>query len=295
MAENSKIEWTDNTFNPWVGCFKVSPGCKNCYAEELMTRKGRWANTWGPPETTERIRTSAANWAKPLQWDRQAQKDGKRVKVFCSSLADVFEDNVQVKSWRLDLFMLISDTPNLDWQILTKRPEFARVFFEQHTGFLLPNVWVGTSVENQEQADERIPELLRIPAAIRFLSVEPLLGPVSLKKYLNLGEVSMQGWNKVQEHLTWIPMQEPSIHWVIVGGESGQRARPFDLDWADLLVEQCKDADVSVFVKQLGSNPRMDNVGYFTIDKKGGDINEFPERLQVREFPNFSTVEKKSK
>ena len=266
MGINSGIQWTDNTFNPWVGCFKVSPGCKNCYAEELMTRKGRWANTWGPPETTERIRTSTANWAKPLQWDKQAQKYGKRTRVFCSSLADVFEDNPQLKSWRIDLFMLISDTPNLDWQILTKRPEFARTFFEQYPRFLLPNIWLGTSVENQEQADKRIPELSQINCEIAFVSYEPALG------YINFIPAFTEHW----------------IDWVIVGGESGRDARPFDLAWASQTIKQCKSMKIPVFVKQIGSCP-VDSRGFgvpYPKDKKGGDILEWPIELQVREFPN---------
>jgi protein gp37 len=240
MGMDTEISWADASFNPWVGCFKVSPGCKHCYAETFMTRKSRWANTWGPPETTERIRTSAANWAKPLQWDRQAQKEGRRIKVFCASLADVFEDNIQVRSWRLDLFMLISDTPNLDWQILTKRPEFAREFFEQHPGFLLPNVWLGTSIENQEQADKRIPELLRIPAAIRFLSVEPLIGPVDL-----LSVDSRQDARLIVNY-------RRVIDWVIVGGESGPNSRPMHPDWARSIRDQCMAAGVAFHFKQWG-------------------------------------------
>lgn len=281
MGQNSNIEWTDNTFNPWVGCFKVSPGCKHCYAEELMTRKGRWANTWGPPETTERIRTSDDNWRKPLKWDRQAQKDGKRVKVFCSSLADVFEDNTQLKSWRLDLFMLISDTPYLDWQILTKRPEFARTFFEQHPGFLLPNVWIGTSVEDQKRADERIPELLKIPAAIRFLSVEPLLGPVDLsgrtvegvwidQEYADLD----YGLGEVIEREGW------PIHWVIVGGESGPDARPMHPDWARAIRDQCTAAGVAFHFKQWGG--WVPNSQYPPAQYNPGDLPPFIPGAQTK-------------
>jgi protein gp37 len=218
MGENSKIEWTDHTFNPWVGCMKVSPGCKNCYAEELMTRKGRWANTWGPAQTSERIKTSDDNWRKPLRWNRQAQKEGRRFKVFCASLADVFEDNPQVYDWRLQLFSLISETPNLDWQILTKRPEFARAFFEKRPHLLWPNVWLGTSVENQEQADKRTPELLRTPAQVRFLSCEPLLEPVRLA----------DAW--LYDYVT-DRRDACFIDWVIVGGESGPQARPMHPDW----------------------------------------------------------------
>ena len=121
MAENSKIEWTDHTFNPWIGCTKVSDGCKNCYAESLMDK--RWGKVkWGPQG--QRQRTSDENWKKPFAWDRQAAKQGIRYRVFCASLADVFEDNDQVSDWRLDLFDMIKVTPNLDWLLLTKRPFF---------------------------------------------------------------------------------------------------------------------------------------------------------------------------
>ena len=120
MGKNSKIEWTDHTFNPWVGCQKVSAGCANCYAERFMTRKPRWVNAWGLPETSERLRTKT--WGNPARWNWQAAVEGKRFKVFCGSLCDIFEDNFQVAEWRLELWDLIEATPNLDWLLLTKRP-----------------------------------------------------------------------------------------------------------------------------------------------------------------------------
>ena len=265
MGTNSSIEWTDHTFNPWVGCVKVSPGCKHCYAEELMTRKGRWANTWGPAQTSERIKTSDNNWRKPLAWNKQAEKEGRRFKVFCASLADVFEDNDQLIDWRLDLFDLVKNTPCLDWQILTKRPEVARHFFRLRSDFLLPNVWIGTSVETQEYADKRIPELLKIPAAIRFLSVEPLLGAVSIRPWLPDN---------------WVFKQAPGGHhfgidWVIVGGESGPQARPMHPEWARVIRDQCQTAGVLFFFKQWGewlpvSMPHQNHNGLRAImDSKG--------------------------
>ena len=179
--ENSKIEWCHHTFNPWIGCAKVSQGCANCYAEELMdTRYGR-AN-WGVDGT--RVRTSDAYWRKPLAWNRKARIEGVRYRVFCASLADVFEDREDLEEWRDDLFNLISATPNLDWLLLTKRPENVNrivgesrgdcYWIEESAGKGNGNIWIGTSVENQEQADKRIPELLKIPARVRFLSMEPL-------------------------------------------------------------------------------------------------------------------------
>jgi protein gp37 len=192
------IEWTASvnpdgtttpgyTFNPWIGCAKVSPGCANCYAETLMDKRmGRVQ--WGVNGT--RVHTSDSNWKKPYQWNRKAQEEGVRKRIFCASLADVFEDRPELVPWRADLFAMIDATPNLDWLLLTKRPENIKRlwpfgWYEDKGGpFTWPNVWIGTSVENQEQADKRIPHLLSIPASVRFLSMEPLLGPVDLSPYL---------------------------------------------------------------------------------------------------------------
>ena len=193
MAETA-IEWTatrnpDGTvtpgfsFNPWIGCTRVSPGCVNCYAESFARRYGK--AEWGP--TAQRVKTSAANWRKPLAWNAKAEREGRRYKVFCASLADVFEDNLQVAPWRNALWTLIDQTPHLDWLLLTKRPEDISDMIPLSWIFNAAwpaNAWVGTSVENQEQADKRIPELLKIPAPVRFLSCEPLLGPLDLSMYL---------------------------------------------------------------------------------------------------------------
>lgn len=271
MGQNSKIEWTNNTFNPWVGCVKVSPGCKYCYAEELMTRKGRWANTWGPAATTERLRTSDDNWKKPLSWDKQAQKEGRRIKVFCSSLADVFERNDQLLNWRWDLIDLMTDTPNLDWQVLTKRPEnvldmtpwqWHKSEWKDKPGFTgwPQNIWIGTSVENQEQADKRIPYLLQIPAAVRFLSCEPLLGPVDLDGYIG-SELQLSDYD--------FDIGD-GVDWVIVGGESGPKARPMHPEWARGLRDQCQAAGVPFHFKQWGEySPVFNDVAFELINSKG--------------------------
>lgn len=240
--ENSKIEWTDHTWNPWIGCTKVSPGCQHCYAEALMD--GRFGRVqWGPQGT--RVRTSAANWRKPLQWNKRAEEEGVRYRVFCASLADVFErkgsQRKEMAEWRHDLFAMIEQTPNLDWLLLTKRPENVNdMIFQEWQTFLPSNVWIGTSVENQEQADKRIPELLSIPAAVRFLSVEPLLGPVSIAEYY-------QEEGKGTYSL-WIDY----LDWVIVGGESGPNARPMHPDWVRSIRDQCQAADVPFLFKQWG-------------------------------------------
>jgi protein gp37 len=260
MGEISKIAWTDATFNPWIGCAKVSAGCANCYAEEMMDKRyGRVQ--WGVNGT--RSRTSQANWHEPIRWNRKADGDGVRKRVFCSSLADVFEDRAELEPWRRDLFMLIQLTPYLDWLLLTKRPEnamrmlpdrwlYACSSVEQRVNRIPSNVWIGTSVENQEQAEKRIPHLLQIPATVRFLSMEPLLGPVNLR----FDDVSVMP------------------DWVIVGGESGSKARPMATEWARDICFQCKMTGTPFFMKQLGGYP----------DKREAP-EEWPTELRVREFP----------
>ncbi len=281
MSENSKIEWTDSTFNPWIGCTKVSPGCAHCYAETLMdTRYGRVK--WG--KGNPRQRTSEANWNLPLKWNRDAGRalenwktaveNGAgmemphRPRVFCASLADWLDDEVPIE-WLADLLTLIHDTPNLDWLLLTKRPEnwYSRikqvsqhlvgklpsdVFYwladwREGRNFIPHNIWIGTTVEDQERADQRIPALLKIPAAVRFLSCEPLLGPVDLwgARYPHAGGGqcgAISSWHK----------EGDGIHWVICGGESGKDARPMHPDWARSLRDQCQAAGVPFLFKQWG-------------------------------------------
>jgi protein gp37 len=255
MGYNSAIEWCDHTFNPWIGCQRVSPGCMHCYAE---TRDQRFhaGEHWGPKGT--RQVTATANWRKPVAWNRVAEAAGRRDRVFCASLADVFEDREDVRDARLYLLDLIRQTPNLDWLLLTKRPEkvmplLAQAFgdacmadnlplidwLEEWISALPPqNVWIGTSVEDQQRAEERIPHLLRIPAAVRFLSCEPLLGPVDFGR--------LRAWDPFEMYLT-------GVHWVIVGGESGSGARPMHPDWARQLRDQCQVAGVPFLFKQWGA------------------------------------------
>ena len=184
MGQDSKIEWTHHTFNHWWGCIKVSPGCEHCYAETLSKRYGH--SIWGPAKTTQRRTFGEKHWVEPLKWDRLAQVSGERKRVFCASMADVFEDHPQLPSEREKLWALIEQTPMLDWLLLTKRPENVNRMLPDmwELGGLPSNIWIGTSVENQEQADKRIPELLKVPARVRFLSCEPLLGPVDLSRWL---------------------------------------------------------------------------------------------------------------
>jgi protein gp37 len=271
------IEWTDYTFNPWRGCTKVSPGCQHCYAEVLSVRNPKGLGKWG--SEGERVVASESYWKQPITWNRKARAEGVRRKVFCASLADVFEDREELAKPRQQLFELIADTKHsLDWLLLTKRPEEA-LKFSPVVG-ALPNLWLGVSVEDQQRADERIPLLRNIPAAVRFLSCEPLLGDMVLSL--------------------------DNIDWVIVGGESGPNARPCRIGWIGSLVRQCKDAGAAVFVKQLGANVEacdaIDAADYFPgkvrlseakrpyarvhlQDAKGGDMAEWPTELCVRKFP----------
>lgn len=285
----SAIEWTYYVFNPWIGCTKVSAGCKHCYAETLMDKRyGRVK--WGPAGV--RKRTSEANWKKPLTWDRKAKAAGERRKVFCASLADVFEDRPELVEWRDDLFDLIHITPHLVWLLLTKRPENVIRMMDGYdfnkSIFHLHNIWIGTSVEDQETADERIPHLLQIPAKIRFLSCEPLLGPVDLWRF---GDDEM-GFATQWDHRGTYPFYQalgwegsktirPGIDWVIAGGESGPNARPMHPAWARSLRDQCQAAGVPFFFKQWGKwvpsshllpHMKQDRVAWPWAEKKGDDL-----------------------
>jgi len=304
--ENSKIEWTDHTFNPWIGCTKVSPGCAHCYAETLMdTRYGRVK--WG--KGNPRNRTSESNWRLPLVWNAHNDyavlnhETDHRPRVFCASLADWLDDEVPIE-WLADLLKLIHDTPSLDWLLLTKRPEnwysrllavldflvgndngadgrdidpgsdFGDWLNEWLGGNELPaNVWIGTSVEDLQCANERIPALLQIPARVRFLSCEPLLGAVDLTKIVlkkadfpegGQPDVSIDclyGWYGGADR------GRSGIHWVICGGESGPGARPMHPAWARSLRDQCAAAGVPFLFKQWGD---------WIIDPKGEQLGQSP-------------------
>ena len=267
MGKNSSIEWTDHTFNPWVGCAKVSAGCQHCYAEALMdTRFGRVQ--WGVNGT--RQQTNPANWVQVRRWNAEAVRTGVRRRVFCGSLCDWLEDRHDTNAWRISLLELIELTHGLDWLMLTKRPENAVRLIQQAAGRSVesffernPHVWFGTSVENQEQADKRIPHLLNIPARVRFLSMEPLLGPVDLTRIDYGGEPGSAidclrelywQWYYDGDHLIdKAPTDDArTVNWVIVGGESGNNARPMHPDWARSIRAQCQAAGVPFFFKQWG-------------------------------------------
>lgn len=257
MSDNTKIEWCDSTFNPWIGCTKVSPECDNCYAEaDFDLRKHRVK--WGTGN--QRSRTSPENWKKPLQWDRKHDEffavNGLRRRVFCASLADVFDNEVPA-AWRHDLFNLIHDTPNLDWLLLTKRPQnIIRMVNESGcvagngTRYLPGNVWLGASAGDQNRVDMNVPPLLRAKEAtgarFAFLSIEPLLGPVVLPECTGNYRCKMNGIDGHSER----PLG--GLDWIVVGGESGQHARPMHPDWVRALRDQCAAAGVPFLFKQWG-------------------------------------------
>jgi protein gp37 len=224
MGKNSKIEWTHHTFNPWWGCTRVSAACTHCYAEAWAKRVGQ--KIWGPK--SPRRFFADAHWSGPLTWNQEAVDRRERARVFCASMADVFEARKDLDPWREKLWTLIEKTPQLDWLLLTKRPEL----ISQSVGWTTDwpkNVWIGTTVEDQESAEERLPHLAQVPAAIKFISAEPLLSDLNIAKWLGA-----------------------SIDWVITGGESGPHARPSSPSWFRKLLIQCMEANVPFHFKQWG-------------------------------------------
>lgn len=280
MAELSKIEWTDHTFNPWIGCTKVSVGpkgaCVNCYAEVATPTRAMHIG-WGPGKP--RHRTSHSTWELPRRWERNAEafqtEHGRRQRVFCASLADVFDNEVD-PTWRADLFRLIRETPSLDWLLLTKRIGNATSMIHdaltrahlrtsREPFWPWPNVWIGSTVVTQEEVDRDVPKLLETPAHIRFLSCEPLLE-----------EITFAG--------RWIDHPNPAVHenwleridWVIVGGESGREPRPMAQQWVEAIRFECASLGVAFFMKQ-GSAANWPAYK---------DFSRFAPFLQVREWPS---------
>ena len=326
MGANSRIAWTDHTFNSHWGCTRVSPGCGGpkgvggCYAETFSKRLG--LHIWGPD--APRRFFGDKHWAEPLKWNRDSAGSGTgvRARVFVNSMSDTFEDRRDLDSVRGRLFELIEKCWALDWLLLTKRPQnIARLTPERWQKEWPENVWAGTTCEDQQRADERIPMLLRIPARVRFLSCEPLLGPLDIESY-------MPGWScracaafmlgrptaAVDEDeaspfcskCRSFDVEPRGISWVICGGESGPHARPFDIAWARSIRDQCKAAGTAFFFKQTGARvrvPRADAIefaalGSWTADKMGADYgtakphdragadpDEWPVDLRVREIP----------
>lgn len=307
MAANSKIQWTDATWNPTVGCSVISPGCTNCYAMRHAWRLAHNPKTMTKYEGTVRKVNGKAVWTGKVNLDESALLAPlawrKPRRVFVDSMSDLFHENVpDLAIDRVSAVMAL--TPHITYQVLTKRgermreyclnaPNLVGIAHEIHCAHLgvdasrnsavgvgtlptmwpLPNVWKGVSVEDQRRADERVQALLDTPATVRFLSCEPLLGPVDLSPFLP-GYDSLAG-----EHV------DTGLHWVIVGGESGPDARPFDLAWARSLRDQCQAAGVAFFMKQLGSRPVDGAREYPCADGHGGDPDEWPADLRVQAFP----------
>jgi protein gp37 len=301
MGKATKIEWTDHTFNPWRGCQRVSPGCEHCYAETMAGRNPKILGVWGPRGS--RVLAAPAQWQEALRWQEQCAKEGRVETVFCASLADVFEHwdgqmadvkgqpislvtslgrvgpVMESRPYTLDdarkrLWSLIRQCPNLHFQILTKRPENIRL--------MLPpgrwdNIWLGVSVESAEYL-WRLDALQdanqsHVQVPVLFVSIEPLLEPI------NFG-ATLEG-----------------MDWAILGGESGPDARPFDLVWARSIREQCLRSHCPLFIKQVGSRPddsaavtELARMPLTVIQhRKGGEIDEWPPDLRIREWPWIRT------
>lgn len=266
MGENSAISWTDHTMNFWLGCMKVSEGCRNCYAETLMDKRYHRVE-WGQMKTDEtapsvgtRSLTSVANRRKPFTWQRKAAEfyavHGRRQLVFCSSLSDVFDNQVP-REWRAELCGTIDATPDLDWLLLTKRPENILKFIPDHWKKGLPsNVWMGTTCEDQAAYDRRWPILREVPASVRFISYEPAIGPLRLPY--------IPGRDSYHDYSA-----QPS--WIICGGESGKGFRAMQEQWAEDIMADCECRRIPFFMKQVSAFKPRDS--------------DIPRGLMVREFP----------
>lgn len=228
MGEETAISWTDHTHNHWWGCTKIAPGCDNCYAAAFDARFG--GNYWDPKQKPRL--TAQSNRNKPLKWNAKAEKDGKRMKVFCGSMMD-WCDNKVPDQWRDNLFELIKATPMLDWQLLTKRATLIKKCLPDDWGDGYDNVWLGVTCEDMEYGYPRIDELRKIPAKVRFISAEPLL-----------------------ERLKNIDKHYKFIDWIIVGGESGSNYRDMEIDWAEYLVAGSETLGIPVWFKQWGGNTK---------------------------------------
>ncbi len=283
MGKESKISWTDASFNPWWGCVKVSPACTRCYAETFSKRVGK--SVWG--KDAPRRFFGDKHWNEPLKWQKAALKEGVRKKVFCASMADWLEERDDLVEPLARLLELIAATQNLDWLLLSKRvgswaDRMRQVIKKTHgagstlasfwlDGNPMKNVWMGATTENQLRANDLIPQLFMIPASIRWLSVEPMLGLLNLRRFLP------------HDNLHGRRSDYPeAIDWVIVGGESGHGARPMDAVWVRNLLDQCKDAGTAFHFKQKGNVLAK---SMHCASMKGDDPKEWPQWMRIQEFP----------
>lgn len=247
MGKETGIAWTNHTFNPWFGCTKVSPGCAHCYAE-AMVRRYKWGDIWGPGKSRRTF--DDKHWRDPIRWNAAAEKKGERATVFCGSMMDWAEAEAPADE-RAKIWPLIRKTPHLFWLMLTKRPDLAfHCLPEDWSAENYPNVAMGTSIENNDYVWRAV-EITAIPAAVHFISAEPLLGP--------LDKLDLTG-----------------IDWLIVGGESGSGWRKMEKEWAEDLRDRCEEADVAFFFKQdsgFRSGMRPDLLGQ--------EHKTFPERFSL--------------
>jgi protein gp37 len=259
MAANTLIEWCDHTWSPWEGCQKVGPGCDHCYAEARNNRFAKGAN-WGPGAPRRKI----SDWSKPDTWNRKAAAAGRRESVF-PSLCDPF-DNAVPAEWRAELWLKIHATPHLDWLLLTKRIGNAEHMVAEVLELLArfsitkvpawpANAWLGATVVNQEEVNRDVPKLLAVPARVRFLSIEPMLGPIDLTHIEVPRSVGVEVFSALEydgDPDEDTDLGTATLDWVICGGESGPGARPMHPDWARSLRDQCAAAGVPYLFKQHG-------------------------------------------
>lgn len=292
MSDSTKISWADATWNVLIGCSRVSAGCQKCYAEVVAHRglspnhRGLTKLVNGHPTWTGEVRFVEKLLELPLRWKKPRR-------IFVNSLSDMFHEQVKA-SWLIAMFDIMAQTPRHTYQILTKRPQIMWDWMQNSVRgkYALPNVWLGVSVEDQDTANERIPMLLETPAAVRFVSYEPALGPAHFTR--------------------WLPPSDgvrrtPALDLIIVGGESGPQARLFDLAWARNVIEQCRGTGVSVFIKQIGAHPWTDGETANVPDhiapiaerfnggdgwrfrglrsRAGSDPDEWPKDLRIQEMP----------
>jgi protein gp37 len=272
MGKDSKISWTTHTFNPWWGCVEVSPACDNCYAREVAARYS--PGLWG--KNAPRKFFPDKHWNDPVRWNKAAKKAGERHRVFCASMADVCEDRDDLNPQRERLWKLIEATPDLDWMLLTKRPENYRKMLPAHWVIgekpARPNVWLGTTAENQRRADERIPHLVSVPAVVYWISAEPLLGPIDFSRH----------WSREVETGQLTSAFVHGIDWIIVGGESGNAPRRMDPQWARDIRRQCEENGAAYHFKQKG---RVLSAEMGCKDREGKKLEEWPTEFQIQEFP----------
>ncbi len=302
---STNIEWTNETWNVIVGCSRISSGCQKCYAATAAAspRLQQFPQYQAVSKWDGTVQFVESQLLKPLSWR-------KPKRIFVCSMADLFHANV-LDEWIHQVMAVVALSPQHTFQILTKRPERMKEYFSQPNlwvkwyeaasvnlwdavsdkfgglinlqqyftlqPFPLPNLWLGTSTENQQMADKRIPILLQIPAAIRFLSCEPLLEEIDFRQ---AGAIQ----RLISDDYEWELVNE-DIQWIVVGGESGPQSRPCHIEWIESIVQQCQQSQTPVFVKQLGANAYYQGQQFKTRDKKGVEIKEFPLQLQLQEFP----------